>query len=79
MHWFYLWLSIPAGWREMDGLLPRQQGLKEALELLLGQIKGAHRHCACHGKHFITPHVNEKSLHSLRATVTTTTNIANKC
>ncbi|XP_052452578.1 ankyrin repeat and fibronectin type-III domain-containing protein 1 isoform X1 [Carassius gibelio] len=37
-----------SSWREVDGLLPRQQGLKEALEQLLGQIKGAHRHCACH-------------------------------
>ncbi|KTG34234.1 hypothetical protein cypCar_00009639 [Cyprinus carpio] len=35
-------------WREVDGLPPRQQGLKEELEQLLGQIKGAHRHCACH-------------------------------
>ncbi|XP_016426424.1 ankyrin repeat and fibronectin type-III domain-containing protein 1-like [Sinocyclocheilus rhinocerous] len=37
-----------SSWREVDGLPPRQQGLKEALEQLLGQIKGAHRHCACH-------------------------------
>ncbi|RXN02234.1 ankyrin repeat and fibronectin type-III domain-containing 1-like protein [Labeo rohita] len=47
------WSSVPSftpllGWREVDGLPPRQQGLKEALEQLLGQIKGAHRHCACH-------------------------------
>ncbi|XP_055037352.2 ankyrin repeat and fibronectin type-III domain-containing protein 1 isoform X3 [Misgurnus anguillicaudatus] len=40
--------ATPSSWREVDGLLPRQQGLKEALEQLLCQIKGAHRHCACH-------------------------------
>ncbi|XP_048029749.1 ankyrin repeat and fibronectin type-III domain-containing protein 1 isoform X3 [Megalobrama amblycephala] len=40
--------ATPSSWREVDGLPPRQQGLKEALEELLGQIKGAHRHCACH-------------------------------
>ncbi|XP_067291110.1 ankyrin repeat and fibronectin type-III domain-containing protein 1 isoform X2 [Pseudorasbora parva] len=40
--------ATPSSWREVDGLPPRQQGLKEALEQLLGQIKGAHRHCACH-------------------------------
>ncbi|XP_077075368.1 ankyrin repeat and fibronectin type-III domain-containing protein 1 isoform X2 [Siphateles boraxobius] len=40
--------ATPSSWREVDGLPPRQQGLKEALEQLLGQIKGAHRHCTCH-------------------------------
>ncbi|XP_026114126.1 ankyrin repeat and fibronectin type-III domain-containing protein 1 isoform X1 [Carassius auratus] len=40
--------ATPSSWREVDGLPPRQQGLKEALEQLLGQIKGTHRNCACH-------------------------------
>ncbi|XP_016327393.1 ankyrin repeat and fibronectin type-III domain-containing protein 1-like [Sinocyclocheilus anshuiensis] len=40
--------ATPSSWREVDSLPPRQQGLKEALEQLLVQIKGAHRHCACH-------------------------------
>ncbi|KAG1944500.1 ankyrin repeat and fibronectin type-III domain-containing protein [Pimephales promelas] len=40
--------ATPSSWREVDGFPPRQQGLKEALEQLLGQIKGAHRHCTCH-------------------------------
>ncbi|XP_056593915.1 ankyrin repeat and fibronectin type-III domain-containing protein 1 isoform X1 [Triplophysa dalaica] len=40
--------ATPSSWREVDGLLHRQQGLKETLEQLLGQIKGAHRHSACH-------------------------------
>ncbi|KAA0705062.1 Ankyrin repeat and fibronectin type-III domain-containing protein 1 [Triplophysa tibetana] len=39
--------ATPSSWREVDGLLPRQQGLKETLEQLLGQIKGQHRHSAC--------------------------------
>lgn len=53
-----------AGWREVDGLPPRQQGLKEALEQLLGQIKGAHRHCACHGKYSLRTWMKNLLIHT---------------
>ncbi|XP_023196155.1 ankyrin repeat and fibronectin type-III domain-containing protein 1-like isoform X1 [Xiphophorus maculatus] len=40
--------AVPSSWRDVDGHPPRQRGQKEALDQLLGQIKEAHRHCACH-------------------------------
>ncbi|XP_047233308.1 uncharacterized protein LOC124875292 isoform X2 [Girardinichthys multiradiatus] len=40
--------AAPSSWRDIDGHPPRLRGQKEALDQLLGQIKEAHRHCACH-------------------------------
>ncbi|TRY91303.1 hypothetical protein DNTS_028368, partial [Danionella cerebrum] len=40
--------TVSAGWRDVDGMPPRQQGLKDTLEQILGQVKEAHHHCACH-------------------------------
>ncbi|XP_056153692.1 ankyrin repeat and fibronectin type-III domain-containing protein 1 isoform X2 [Lampris incognitus] len=40
--------AVPSSWRDVDGRPPRQRGQKEVLDHLLGQIKEAHRQCACH-------------------------------
>ncbi|XP_051543366.1 ankyrin repeat and fibronectin type-III domain-containing protein 1 isoform X2 [Myxocyprinus asiaticus] len=40
--------ATPSSWRDVDGLSSRHRGVNEALELLLVQLKGAHRHCTCH-------------------------------
>nr|XP_020461770.1 ankyrin repeat and fibronectin type-III domain-containing protein 1-like isoform X2 [Monopterus albus] len=40
--------ATPSSWRDVDGRTPRLSGQKEVLDQLLGQIKEAHHHCACH-------------------------------
>ncbi|KAG5832357.1 hypothetical protein ANANG_G00290310, partial [Anguilla anguilla] len=54
--------AAPSCWRDIERRLPRLRGQKEVLDQLLGQIKEAHQHCACHEPCKAQPHVRKHSV-----------------
>ncbi|KAG7459785.1 hypothetical protein MATL_G00214410 [Megalops atlanticus] len=54
--------AAPSCWRDAERGPPRLRGQKEVLDQLLGRVKEAHRHCACHEQCKAPTHVRKHSV-----------------
>ncbi|XP_053493927.1 ankyrin repeat and fibronectin type-III domain-containing protein 1 isoform X3 [Ictalurus furcatus] len=54
--------ATPSGWREVDGRMPRLNGLGETLLQILGQIKESHQLCVCHDQCKGPPNIRKHSV-----------------